>query len=115
MGMGIELVSLALTGLLMAGPIAVSQPDTPARAVEQEKAEREAARQAAARDREESRYEQGQRALDEARWQRAVEQFTSVADAKGARSDAALYWKAYALDKLGQKADALATAAQLMK
>jgi hypothetical protein len=115
MGMGLELGSLALTGLLMAGPIAASQPDTSARAVEQEKAEREAARQAAARDREESRYEQGQRALEDARWQRAVEQFTLVADAKGPRSDAALYWKAYALDKLGQKTDALATAAQLMK
>ena len=34
---------------------------------------------------------------------------------KGARSDAALYWKAYALDKLGQKAEALAAAAELIK
>ena len=117
MGMGLELGSLALTGLLMAGPVVVSQPD--ARSVEQAQAqaqaEREAARQAAARDREESRYDQGQRALEEARWQRAVEQFTVVADAKGARADAALYWKAYALDKLGQKAEALATAAELIK
>jgi HEAT repeat protein len=115
MGIGLELGSLALTGLLMTGPVTASQPDTTARAVDQAQAERDAARQAAARDREESRYEQGQRALEEARWQRAVEQFTSVADAKGARADAALYWKAYALDKLGQKAEALATAAELIK
>ena len=53
--------------------------------------------------------------MEEARWQRAVEQFTVVADAKGSRADAALYWKAYALDKLGQKAEALATAAELIK
>jgi hypothetical protein len=38
-----------------------------------------------------------------------------VAAAKTGRADAALYWKAYALDKLGQKAEALATAAELMK
>ena len=115
MGIGLELGSLALTGLLMAGPVVVSQPDGSARAVDQAQADRDAARQAAARDREESRYDQGQRALEEARWQRAVEQFTSVAEGKGARSDAALYWKAYALDKLGQKAEALATAAELIK
>jgi hypothetical protein len=133
MSIGIELASLALTGLLMAGPIAASQPDISASAADQTPAEREAERQAAARereaerqaaardreaaarDREESRYEQGQRALEDARWQRAVEQFTVVADAKGARSDAALYWKAYALDKLGQKTEALVTAAQLVK
>ena len=136
MSIGIEVGSWALTGLLMAGPIAVSHPaagssgppspDTAATADDQAQAEREAARQAqqaerdaerqaAARDREESRYDQGQRALEDARWQRAVEQFSSVADAKGARADAALYWKAYALDKLGQKAEALAAAAELIK
>ena len=37
-----------------------------------------------------------------------------VVAAKTPRADAALYWKAYALDKLGQKAEALATAAELM-
>ena len=36
-----------------------------------------------------------------------------VATAKTPRADAALYWKVYALDKLGQKAEALATAEAL--
>ena len=43
-------------------------------------------------------------------------QFTSVIDAQNStRVDAALYWKAYALDKLNQQADALAALAQLIK
>ena len=34
---------------------------------------------------------------------------------RAARTDAAMYWNAYALDKLGQKAEALAAAAELIK
>ena len=34
---------------------------------------------------------------------------------KGTRADAALYWKSYALNRLGQRADALATIAELNK
>ncbi len=112
MSVGIHLSWLALTGLLMTPPVASAQPETRGRA---EAVEAQAEREAARKDREESRYEAGQRALEEARWQRAVEQFSSIAAAKGARSDAALYWKAYALDKLGQKAEALAAAAELIK
>ncbi len=41
--------------------------------------------------------------------------FSAIIDAKAARTDAALYWKAYALDKLNQQADALATVAELLK
>jgi len=78
---------------------------------EQAQAEREASR----KEREEQLYEDGQDALEDAKWQRAVERFSMVATAKTPRADAALYWKAYALDKLGQKAEALATAAEMMK
>jgi hypothetical protein len=88
-------------------------------AVEESRQAREAARDVAReesrRAQEERLYEQGQDALEDARWQVAIERFTAVAAAKAGRADAALYWKAYALDKLGQKAEALATAAELMK
>jgi hypothetical protein len=112
MSVGISVSWIALTGLLLAPPVASHQPDAIAHA---DAADAQAEREAGRRDREESRYEAGQRALEEARWQRAVEQFSSIAAAKGARSDAALYWMAYALDKLGQKAEALAAAAELIK
>lgn len=77
--------------------------------------ERQAARDTARRDREERMYEEGQDALEEGRWQRALERFSDVVQTKGARTDAAMYWRAYAFDKLGQKADALAAAAELSK
>jgi hypothetical protein len=135
---GLPLAAFALTGALTGTPLAdrlvgQSHPDEQAqvraeerrRAVDEqaraadersrEREEQQAQREAARRDREDNLYEQGQDALEEARWQQAVDRFTSVAAAKSARADAALYWKAYALDKLGQKAEALATAAELMK
>jgi HEAT repeat protein len=109
--MAIHMGALALTGLLMTQPVDHQPSEQILAKLTEAQAEREAARQ----ERIESRYEEGQRALEEARWQRAVEQFSLVAEAKGARSDAALYWKAYALDKLGQKAEALAITAELIK
>ena len=35
------------------------------------------------------------------RWQRALDRFTIVIDAKTSRADAAVYWRAYALSKVG--------------
>jgi HEAT repeats len=139
---GIHFAAAALTGLLVGpGGAAVPPPavaaadqnvDRLARTVdldviqtaerEQEKRDREreraqaqAEREQARKEREEQLYEDGQDALEEAKWQRAVDRFSMVAAAKAPRADAALYWKAYALDKLGQKAEALATAAEMMK
>jgi HEAT repeat protein len=57
-------------------------------------------------------YDCGRDALDEKQWDRAVDYFGRVAAAKGDRADAALYWKAYAQNKLGQRAEALSTIAQ---
>jgi hypothetical protein len=111
------LAAAALTGAL-AGPPAGWNPDQGvARAgrSESERAEMEAQREAARRDREDRRYEEGQEAIQEGAWQRAVTMFTDVAQAKGTRADAALYWRAYALDRMGQKAEALAAAAELIK
>ena len=131
---GLSLAALALTGALTGPQVGADRLPGPvsddklraaadARRVVTEKMrdasrdaeEEQAAKEAARRDQEERWYEQGQDALEEARWQQAVERFTSVASAKLARADAALYWKAYALDKLGQKAEALATTAELIK
>ena len=54
--------------------------------------------------------------LERSQWARAAEQFTQVIESKtSSRADAALYWKAYALDKLAQQADALATIAELTR
>jgi HEAT repeat protein len=57
-------------------------------------------------------YDCGRDALDDKQWDRAVEFFGRVAAAKSERGDAALYWKAYAQNKLGQRAEALNTIAQ---
>jgi HEAT repeat protein len=65
--------------------------------------------------REDSTYESGQRLLERSQWQQAAERFASVAALKGVRADAALYWQAYALDRLGQKAEALAIVSELIK
>jgi hypothetical protein len=60
-------------------------------------------------------YERGQRALDSRNWDEALEMFTQVASSGGARADGALYWKAYALAKLGRRDDAVAAIAELRK
>ncbi len=58
-------------------------------------------------------YERGKSAVDAGRWDRAVEAFSEAIAANGANADGALYWKAYALNKLGRRAEALAALAQL--
>jgi hypothetical protein len=65
--------------------------------------------------RESSLYEQGNNAIYEGRWDRAVTSFTRLADLKGTRADSALYWKSYAQNRLGQRADALSTIGELTK
>jgi HEAT repeat protein len=57
-------------------------------------------------------YNCGQIALDNKQWDSAVDYFGRVAASKSERADAALYWKAYAQNKLGQRAEALTTIAQ---
>ncbi len=82
---------------------------------EREQKDRELQRAQAERDRESSLYEQGNNALYEGRWDRAVGYFAKLADLKGTRADSALYWKAYAQNRLGQRADALSTLTELTK
>lgn len=75
---------------------------------EREKA-RETARRQSERDRENRLMAEARRHLDESRWDRAVERFNDVVTMKGRLADAALYYKAYSQDRLGQRAEALAT------
>jgi HEAT repeat protein len=82
---------------------------------ERAQTDRESARAEERANREDERYERGTEALDEERWDRAIEAFDSVASLGGRRADAGLYWKAYAQRKAGRPADALATLGQLRK
>ncbi len=60
-------------------------------------------------------YRQGARALDDRRYEKAIERFDKVIERKADRADGAMYWKAYALNKLGKQAEALATLSALEK
>jgi len=55
-----------------------------------------------------SAYAAGTRAMNERRWKDAIAAFDKVVAAKDQRSDAALYWKAYSLNKLQRYPDAAA-------
>lgn len=60
-------------------------------------------------------YDAGLSMLDAEHWQRAIEQFDRVIKAGKTRVDGALYWKAYALDRLGERNEALSTLQELQK
>jgi hypothetical protein len=60
-------------------------------------------------------YSNGQNALENRRYEEAVEYFGAVASRNGNRADGALYWKAYALGKLGKRDEGLAAIAELRK
>ena len=82
---------------------------------ERERAEQERERGQQSRERYENFYEQGQNAIERAQWQRAIERFTVLVDSKAPRADAALYWRAYSLDKLNRQGEALTSVAELLK
>ena len=61
-------------------------------------------------------YNQARQSIDRGRYERAIEQLDRLALLPGStRVDAALYWKSYTLAKLEQRAEALATLADLQK
>src|SRR5262245_33288329 len=112
--------SIAAAGQSFALDEQVRQRDQRER--EREQAERECDREERQRERaEQSRerfenmYEQGQNAIERAQWTQAVERFTALVSAKAPRADAALYWRAYSLDKLNRQAEALTSVAELLK
>jgi hypothetical protein len=112
-GLIIVAASLLTVRAASAQPYAAAVAD--ARVYVLAETEAQAEKDARAREREDNMYERAQRLLEESRWQQAADSFASLAALKGARADAALYWKAYSLDKFGQKAEALSTVAELIK
>src|SRR5467141_393653 len=89
-----------------------------ARDREQEKRDREQE----ARDRAQERidqlqelYDDGREDLDDDRYDRAAEKFRELAEMNGPQTDAALYWKAYAENRLGKRDTALATIADMKR
>lgn len=66
-------------------------------------------------DSERSFYERGQNALSQRQYEQAVTRFDQVIAIKGTRTDAALYWKAFAQFKMGRSNDANATLNELQK
>jgi HEAT repeat protein len=82
---------------------------------EQEREERGRERAEREQEREGRAYDQGREFLDDGKYDRAIERFSEVVAMKSARADAALYYKAWAQNKSGQRAEALATIAALAK
>jgi hypothetical protein len=81
-----------------------------------ERAEREAERAERERERAESMdevYEDAIDQVDEGHYDDALRLLDQVSRENPRRADAALYWRAYSLHKLGRKADALTTLNQL--
>ena len=60
-------------------------------------------------------YDDGREALDEDRYDQAETKFKLLADMSGPQTDAALYWKAYAENRLGKRDTALVTIADLKR
>jgi tetratricopeptide (TPR) repeat protein len=60
-------------------------------------------------------YRSGTNSVDERRYERAVEMFDKVIAGKWSRADGAYYWKAYALNKLGKRDEALAAIGEISK
>jgi HEAT repeat protein len=77
--------------------------------------DREAELREREREREAQYYNEGQNAAMESRYDRALQFFNRVIDMRGSKLDAALYWKAYAQNRLGQRTEALSTLAELSK
>ena len=94
---------------------------------EKDRAQEKRDREQEARDREQERkdreqerldrltelYDEGREALDEERYERAAQKFAELAKNNSKETDAALYWKAYAENRLGKRDSALATIADL--
>lgn len=70
---------------------------------------------AAAPSREDQLYTAGTAALDSGNYDDAVRDFNEAAGLRGRKADASLYWKAYSLNKAGNKPAAQAAIAELRK
>jgi hypothetical protein len=88
---------------------ALAQADAPSSSFFESQASADKARA------EEDVYVSGQDALNEGDYDKAVKAFDSVIKLHGRKADAAMYWKAYALNKASNKTQAQATINDLRK
>lgn len=65
--------------------------------------------QAQSDSRDDPDYRRGRKALDRSQWQEAIAAFDAVIARKGSDTAAALYWKAYALYREGERQQAIST------
>jgi hypothetical protein len=112
--------TLAVAALLAAGVVRAQSDEERASSSElaraaseldQERAERDqdrAEREQERAERANDRYERAMDLVDDSQWKAAVDAFEAVVKEKDAKGDAALYWQAYALQKLGRTQDAAA-------
>src|SRR5512132_3003128 len=66
-------------------------------------------------DRADDLYNSGREAIEEGKYERALDRFNRLIELKSNRTDAALYWKAYSLAKLGRGAEAVTTLTDLQQ
>jgi len=99
---------------MLIGPMTIGRPMS-AEWSEQDRQDREKEAEQRERDRETRLWDQGRDDMDNGRYDRAIQRFTDTAAMKGAHAENALYWKAWAQNKIGQRAESLATLASLAK
>lgn len=63
--------------------------------------------------RDDAAYQRGQNALENRRWEEALQAFNQVVNRNGPRTDGAYYWKGYALMKLNRRDEAQAAIGDL--
>lgn len=106
----------ALIGLLLAPPMAFCAQAVPPEAfLAATNSSLEEGDSSTANARDSGLYSDGTRAINEGRWADAVAIFAKVASEQDEHADGALYWKAYAENKLGQSSVALNTCAELRR
>jgi HEAT repeat protein len=66
-------------------------------------------------DRADDLYDRARDLIEQGKFDRAVSDLDRLIGLKSSRTDAAMYWKAYSLSKLGQRAEALAALSDLYK
>jgi len=103
-----KIISSFLAALIIAAPLAAS----PAKAAKAKDKSPEAEARA---EQEDDLYDEGTDALDEHDYKRAISAFRDVMKLKGEHQDAAMYWIAYAQNKMGNRSDALTTLIELQK
>ncbi len=64
---------------------------------------------------ESAEYERGMSYLESGRYDRALDAFEKAIAKAGKKTDGAMYWKAYALNRLGKRDDAIRTIEELQK